>query len=84
MAVSKLSPREQLAIHSLQEKSDEVRKTAQDTIRTSEEHLLRAEAVVTTSTLLIDRAKATLDALAEKRKQRFHREQNQDDKEAKT
>jgi len=73
MAVNKFSARDAFFTRLLEYKSAAVRKTAADTIREAEEHVLRSEEIVSQSMMIVERAEKILQEMGWAREQRNHK-----------
>ena len=78
MAVRKLKSREGLFVRLLEQKSAAIRRTAADTVREAEEHVVKAEEIVSHSALIVERALKTLDDLGWSRRRRSLQENGHD------
>lgn len=79
MAIRKLNPEGQLWFGLLERKSEAVRRSVSATIRAAEQHLLKSEAIVSQSQLVLERARKTLGRTAEARLQRHSYHQDPED-----
>ena len=73
MAVSKFSARDAFFTRLLENRVAAARKTAADTIREAEEHVLRSEEIVSQSMMIVERAEKILQDMGWAREQRNHK-----------
>ena len=78
MAVRKINPRYEHFPRVLEQKSAAIRRTAAETVRMAEEHVIKAEEIVSHSALIVERALKTLDGLEWARRRRSSPEDGSD------
>lgn len=74
MVIQKVNARHLFFGRLLEQKSAAVRKTARETIRTAQEHILKSEQIVSHSMEVVERATRVLNELGWYRRRRLSRE----------